>query len=151
MLIDSIASLCILAGSVVLVYFGLTWKKYRRQTPKIELPATRGMNRDSFDGPFAPHATSSLSMMNELYRQHRLAHSLQRDQQVLAQLKTHMENAGRESLAGVGIKCKFGRVTLSGRAHSPEEKAEAERIARSVYGVIDVSNQIVVVATQKAG
>jgi hypothetical protein len=138
MIFASFAVVVFSIGVASLIYFSI-----RRMNSSTHVP------RDSFDGPFAPHATSSLSMMNELYRQHRLAHSHQRDQQVLAELKTRFENDA--SFPHVGYKCKFGRITLSGRAQTADEKAKAEKLASSIFGVIDVSNQIVVVAVQKAG
>ena len=149
MIFASFAFLFFFAGVATMIFFAARWKNSRTRVPRADYPASRAGNRDSFDGPFAPHATSSLSMMNELYRQHRLAHSHQRDQQILAELKTRLEND--QGFPNLGIKCKFGRITLSGRAHTAEEKAKAESIAHSIYGVIDVSNQIVVVASQKAG
>jgi osmotically-inducible protein OsmY len=78
-----------------------------------------------------------------------LAHSHQRDQQILGELKTRFENDA--GFPHVGFKCKFGRITLSGRAQYALEKVNAEKLANSIFGVIDVSNQIVVVAEKKTG
>lgn len=64
------------------------------------------------------------------------------DRRVLFALFTERENFA--DLRGIKVTSRDGRVTLSGPVASRAERALAERIARAVTGVSEVSNQLTV-------
>ena len=71
------------------------------------------------------------------------------DKNISTQVKTRLtaERAGNFISTGVGTQ--FGVVKLTGTVHTPEQKAEAERIASRVAGVRGVQNDIVVVPVHR--
>ncbi|MGZ3704002.1 MAG: BON domain-containing protein [Bdellovibrionota bacterium] len=150
MFINAFFFLSVAAAIIAVTYF-FSLKKPSK--PKTALPPAQPKHaqKDSFDGGFSPHATSSLALMNELYRQHKLAHSHQTDLRILSELNAQLDGESEMGAPDVTVKCKFGRVTLGGRARSAEDKVRFERIAHSINGVIDVSNQIVVIGGKKSG
>jgi osmotically-inducible protein OsmY len=66
------------------------------------------------------------------------------DATLTAQVKTKFAEDPAVSALAIGVETLKGVVQLSGFAKSAEEKAKAERLARSVSGVVSVRNDIVV-------
>ena len=66
------------------------------------------------------------------------------DATITTQVKAKFANDQTVSAMAISVETLKGTVQLSGFAKSNDEKATAERIARSVAGVVDVKNDIVV-------
>ena len=64
------------------------------------------------------------------------------DSAITSKVKTEMLANNKVSGTAIGVETHKGEVLLSGYAKSAEEKAEAEKIARSVSGVRTVNNRI---------
>lgn len=77
------------------------------------------------------------------------------DKTTTAQVKTKLITERFSNLFSTDVGTNFGVVHLGGTVQTPEQRAEAERIASRTTGVKRVVNQIVVVprdqATAKAG
>lgn len=66
------------------------------------------------------------------------------DSTLTAQVKAKFAEDPAVSAMAIGVETLKGVVQLSGFAKSAEEKAKAERLARTVAGVVTVRNDIVV-------
>ena len=66
------------------------------------------------------------------------------DTSITTQVKSKFAADQTVSAMAISVETLKGTVQLSGFAKSTDEKATAERIARSVTGVVDVKNDIVV-------
>jgi len=66
------------------------------------------------------------------------------DATVTTQVKAKLAEDTTVSAGAIGVETLKGVVQLSGFAKSANEKAQAERLARSVKGVTSVRNDIVV-------
>ena len=66
------------------------------------------------------------------------------DTTITTQVKAKFATDQTVSAMAIGVETLRGTVQLSGFAKSNDEKMAAERIARSVAGVMDVRNDIVV-------
>jgi osmotically-inducible protein OsmY len=66
------------------------------------------------------------------------------DATVTTQVKTKLAEDATVSAGAISVETLKGVVQLSGFAKSANEKAQAERLARSVKGVTSVRNDIVV-------
>jgi hyperosmotically inducible periplasmic protein len=66
------------------------------------------------------------------------------DSALTAQIKTKFAEDPTVSTLAIGVETLKGVVQLSGFAKTTEEKVKAERLARSVTGVVSVRNDIVV-------
>ena len=66
------------------------------------------------------------------------------DSAITTKVKSALIADKRVSGMDVSVETFKGRVLLSGYVTSPEERQTAERIARNVAGVKDVSNRIAV-------
>jgi cold shock CspA family protein len=71
------------------------------------------------------------------------------DKVVTTQVKTKLTLERANNLISTGVGTQFGVVKLTGTVHTPEQKAEAERIASRVAGVRGVQNDIVVMPTSR--
>ncbi len=67
------------------------------------------------------------------------------DKTISSQVKTKLMTDRFTNLFSTGVGTQFGVVRLTGTVQTPEQKAEAERIAGRVAGVKGVKNEIVVV------
>lgn len=67
------------------------------------------------------------------------------DAWITTKVKAALLTADGVEALGVNVDTVDGRVTLHGRASSAAEKAEAERVARQIDGVLDLRNLIQVV------
>jgi hypothetical protein len=67
------------------------------------------------------------------------------DKTITAQVKTRLSTDRSRNLFSTGVGTQYGVVHLTGNVATPEERAEAERIAGRVKGVKGVVNDIVVV------
>jgi len=68
------------------------------------------------------------------------------DTNITAKVKSQLAGDPAINALTVKVDTSNGQVTLSGKVALPEQKAEAEKVARQVEGVKDVVNQIDVVA-----
>jgi osmotically-inducible protein OsmY len=66
------------------------------------------------------------------------------DATVTAQIKTRFAEDPTVSTLAIGVETLKGVVQLSGFAKTAEEKAQAERLARGINGVVAVRNNIIV-------
>jgi hyperosmotically inducible periplasmic protein len=66
------------------------------------------------------------------------------DSVITASVKADMVKDPITKARDISVTTNMGVVQLTGRAYTKEEKARAEEIARSVKGVADVKNDIVV-------
>ncbi|HTL26687.1 MAG TPA: BON domain-containing protein [Burkholderiales bacterium] len=66
------------------------------------------------------------------------------DSVITTKVKTALVSDKRVSGMDVSVETFKGRVLLSGYVRNPEERQTAERIARGVAGVKEVSNKIAV-------
>jgi hyperosmotically inducible protein len=66
------------------------------------------------------------------------------DATLTAQVKAKFAEDPAVSAAAIGVETLKGVVQLSGFTKSLEEKGRAERLARSITGVVSVRNDIVV-------
>ncbi|HEX6017578.1 MAG TPA: BON domain-containing protein [Burkholderiaceae bacterium] len=66
------------------------------------------------------------------------------DTAITSQVKAKLAADKTVSALAISVETMKGTVQLSGFAKSPDEKMAAERIARSVSGVREVKNDIVV-------
>jgi osmotically-inducible protein OsmY len=66
------------------------------------------------------------------------------DSVVTTRVKTKFAADKTVGAMSIGVETLKGVVQLSGFAKSPEEKTMAEQLARSVSGVVDVRNDIIV-------
>jgi hyperosmotically inducible protein len=79
------------------------------------------------------------------------------DKVISTQVKTKLTTDRAANLLSTGVGTQFGIVRLTGTVQTPEQRAEAERIASNVAGVRGVKNEILVVPkdeglrTSKAG
>jgi hypothetical protein len=79
------------------------------------------------------------------------------DKVISTQVKTKLTTDRAANFVSTGVGTQFGIVRLTGTVHTPEQRAEAERIAGNVAGVRGVKNEILVVPkdeglrTAKAG
>jgi hypothetical protein len=71
------------------------------------------------------------------------------DKTISTQVKTKLTTERAGNLVSTGVGTQFGVVKLTGTVHTPEQKAEAERIASRVAGVRGVQNDIVVVPVHR--
>jgi BON domain len=71
------------------------------------------------------------------------------DKVISTQVKTKLTTERAGNLISTGVGTQFGVVRLTGTVHTPEQKAEAERIASRVAGVRGVNNDIVVVPVHR--
>ena len=67
------------------------------------------------------------------------------DKWISTQVKSKLTTDRAMNLFSTGVGTQFGVVRLTGTVQTPEQKAEAERIAGRVAGVRAVKNEIVVV------
>jgi hypothetical protein len=67
------------------------------------------------------------------------------DKVISTQVKTKLTTDRAANLISTGVGTQFGIVRLTGTVQTPEQRAEAERIAGNVAGVRGVRNEIVVV------
>jgi len=67
------------------------------------------------------------------------------DKVISTQVKTKLTTDRALNLFSTGVGTQFGIVRLTGTVQTPEQRAEAERIAGRVAGVRGVKNEIVVV------
>jgi len=74
------------------------------------------------------------------------AKQLLSDTNITAKVKSQLAGDPAINALTVKVDTSDGRVILSGKVALPEQKAEAEKVARQVDGVKDVVNQIDVVA-----
>jgi osmotically-inducible protein OsmY len=74
------------------------------------------------------------------------AKQLLSDTNITAKVKSQLAGDPAINALTVKVDTSNGQVTLSGKVALPEQKAEAEKVARQVDGVKDVVNQIDVVA-----
>ena len=66
---------------------------------------------------------------------------------ITAKVKTRLAQDPAINALYVNVDTDEGRVTLSGKVALPEQKAEAEKVARETDGVKDVVNQLQVTGT----
>jgi len=66
------------------------------------------------------------------------------DTTITTEVKAKLASDKTVSAMAIGVETLKGTVQLSGFAKSLDEKLAAERIARSVSGVADVKNDIVI-------
>ena len=71
------------------------------------------------------------------------------DKVISTQVKTKLTAERAGNLISTGVGTQYGVVKLTGTVHTPEQKAEAERIASRVAGVRGVQNDIVVVPVHR--
>jgi hyperosmotically inducible periplasmic protein len=67
------------------------------------------------------------------------------DKVISTQVKTKLTTDRAANLFSTGVGTQFGIVRLTGTVQTPEQRAEAERIASNVAGVRGVKNEILVV------
>jgi hyperosmotically inducible protein len=67
------------------------------------------------------------------------------DKVISTQVKTKLTTDRAANFISTGVGTQFGVVRLTGTVHTPEQRAEAERIAGNVAGVRGVKNEILVV------
>src|SRR5262249_36690738 len=67
------------------------------------------------------------------------------DKVISTQVKTKLMTDRFNNLFSTGVGTQFGIVRLTGTVQTPEQRAEAERIAGNVAGVRGVRNEILVV------
>src|SRR5690349_7685285 len=67
------------------------------------------------------------------------------DKTISVQVKTKLTTDRAANLFSTGVGTQFGIVRLTGTVQTPEQRAEAERIASNVAGVRGVKNEILVV------
>jgi len=72
------------------------------------------------------------------------------DASMIAKIKTNLLRSSEVEGLDVGVDVKDGVVTLSGTAGTPNERASAEKIARTSDGVKRVDNRIVIKADHQA-
>jgi hyperosmotically inducible periplasmic protein len=70
---------------------------------------------------------------------------------ITAKVKSRLAQDPAINALYVNVDTDQGRVTLSGKVALPEQKAEAEKVARETDGVKDVVNQIQVTGNVPAG
>lgn len=71
------------------------------------------------------------------------------DKVISTQVKTKLTAERAGNMISTGVGTQYGVVKLTGTVHTPEQKAEAERIASRVAGVRGVQNDIVVVPVHR--
>ena len=70
-----------------------------------------------------------------------------RDARIKTQIKSKLaSDVGATTLTSVQVNVTNGVVTLAGPVHSADEKARAEAAARSVEGVVSVTNALQILA-----
>ena len=71
------------------------------------------------------------------------------DQDLTQNVRDLLAFSQEVNVANVEVHTNYGVVTLRGAVASADEREAAERIARSVPGVVDVVNQIVAVPSPR--